>query len=88
MSSAMEAVDEFEVFIKGIQVKDYGDFKRKANTYLERLRQDLAKTSVPAATAQTLEEIRYRLVYKPVEKIEPTRSWILNRTQELREKLK
>ena len=70
-----EAFDLFETQVQGIVVKDYGDFRRKVNTYLERLLESLDETDLKKG--RELEQIKAKLLQVTNGEIEQDRLQIL-----------
>ncbi len=80
----MNAFDEFKIQIKTINVKDFGDFRRKSNTYLNRL---LEKT--PQAQGHPIaRQLKTLVNFEPDWQMESTRRRILKKVDLLREDLK
>lgn len=79
----MSPLDEFEVRIKTLQVKDFGDFRRKSNLYLNRLAQSLPQ----GPAGPVLKEMKNFINFEPDWKMESTRLRILEKVQQLRRTL-
>lgn len=60
MSSNLNAIESFEQQIKKITDSDYGDFKRKANLYLDNLNDILRTESTEAK--KVIAKMRYRIL--------------------------
>ncbi len=79
-----EAIDLFETQLQGIVVKDYGDFRRKVNTYFERLLESLDETDLKKG--RELEQIKAKLVQVTNGEIEQDRLQILQLFNEFKKK--
>lgn len=79
----MEILNDFKVNISAINVKDFGDFRRKSNSYLNRLKDQLP----PEKIGPVYEELKNLINFKPSWQIEPTRRAILEKVDELQAKL-
>ncbi len=79
-----EAIDLFETQVQGIVVKDYGDFRRKVNTYFERLLESLDETDLKKG--RELEQIKAKLVQVTNGEIEQDRLQILQLFNEFKKK--
>ncbi len=79
-----EAIDLFETQLLGIVVKDYGDFRRKVNTYFERLLESLDETDLKKG--RELEQIKAKLVQVTNGEIEQDRLQILQLFNEFKKK--
>ncbi len=75
MSKIEVYLEELIYNIQSIQVKDYGDFKRKSVTYIERAK-ELAKSNT--SDLRLLNDLKNIVLYKNDEHIEKTRAKIIN----------
>jgi len=83
--SPRQAVAFFEQIIAGLYEKDYGDFMRKCNLYLERLAIDI--TGASAEIFKMLERMRMYTVYAPDFDIENTRIRLIHDAAEIRRRI-
>lgn len=74
-------IEELKTAIQGIIVKDYGDFKRKTITYLNRYSEEHNKLSDSAR--RQLDQLKWYIQFHPTHQIEATRQWALNKLDEL-----
>lgn len=80
MSEHIKYIEEFELAIRGINVKDFGDFRRKANSYLIRLAEKIENSS----NKKQLIEIQNFVNFKPDWQIESTRRNIIKKIREIK----
>ena len=81
----MKELDDFKIQIQMIQVKDFGDFRRKSNTYLNRLLESLPQAQGHPVVA----DLKTLVNFKPDwEQMETTRRRILEKVEKLRQSLK
>ena len=82
MLEKVDSLEDLKISIQSINVKDYGDFKRKSVLYINRFLENKA-TSV--LTKKTLTEILHKIQYHPNLDIERTRFWTLQQIKNLRD---
>lgn len=73
-------LDDLKTAISSINVKDYGDFKRKAILYLNRYAEVKA---LQGAKRQIFNDLVSRIQYHTDQNIEKTRSWSLQQLKSL-----
>lgn len=78
-----QLIENFEIQIQNISVKDFGDFKRKANAYLARLEESLGRRDL----SPLMTEMKTFLTYNPNFKMEPTRKKLIEFTQRIKERV-
>ena len=74
-------VEELKTAIQGIIVKDYGDFKRKTITYLNRFAEN--QSQLTDSTRRQMNQMKWHIQYHPSHQIESTRQWALNKLDEI-----
>ncbi len=79
------ALSHFEVQIQSIVVKDYGDFRRKANTYFDRLVEDLGDSS--SKVQPHLSELKNLIAFTSNGNIEDVKQTILSHAEKLKSEL-
>ncbi len=72
--------DGFIEKITDIKEKDYGDFKRKAGQYLNKLQQQLQKDHLDTY----FDEIRCEVIFTPSEDVESAREKIISWAESLK----
>ncbi len=75
-------LDDLKTSIQSINVKDYGDFKRKTVLYINRFAE--LKTTTPAQK-KVLAEMVDKIQFHPNLDIERTRFWALQQIKGLKE---
>lgn len=77
-----DLIQDLEVKIREINVKDFGDFRRKANSYLLRFRENLTNPS--ESVRRVLNEMQRYSNYEPNWLTEDTRRRLLADIQSLK----
>lgn len=82
MLEKVDSIDDLKTSIQSINVKDYGDFKRKAVLYVNRF---MELKSVSASQKKVLREMIDKIQFHPTLDIERTRFWALQQLKNLKE---
>lgn len=77
----MQSVDDLQNAVQGIVVKDYGDFKRKTVTYLNRFQQN---NQLKEDQEKQLAFMKYYIQYHPNLELNDTKLWTLTQIEKLR----
>ncbi len=78
----MKNVDDLRNSIQGIVVKDYGDFKRKTVTYLNRF-SELNKLNDDQL--KHLQFLKWYIQFHPNYQLAETKQWTLNQVEKFRQ---
>lgn len=76
----IKTVDELRNSIQSINVKDYGDFKRKTVTYLNRFNEN---NSLSDNQNKQMAFLKWYIQYHPTLQINETKQWTLNQLEKL-----
>ena len=75
------SITELKTAIQGIIVKDYGDFKRKTITYINRYTEE--NQPLPDQKRRQVDQLKWYIQFHPTHQIEATRQWTLSKLDEL-----
>ncbi len=78
----MKNVDDLRNSIQGIVVKDYGDFKRKTVTYLNRFSE---LNSLNDDQIKHLQFLKWYIQFHPNYQLAETKQWTLNQIEKFRQ---
>ncbi len=81
MLEKVASLDDLKISIQAINVKDYGDFKRKTVLYINRF---LENKSPTPATRKALSDMVDKIQFHPNHDIERTRFWTLQQLKALK----
>lgn len=81
MLEKVASLDDLRISIQAINVKDYGDFKRKTVLYINRF---MENKSTSQGTRQALTEMIDKIQFHPNHDIERTRFWALQQLKALK----
>lgn len=82
MLEKVDSLEDLKISIQGINVKDYGDFKRKSVLYINRFLENRVTTE---STKKTLTAMLHKIQYHPNLDIERTRFWALQQIKALKD---
>ncbi len=77
----MQNVDDLRNSIQGIVVKDYGDFKRKTVTYLNRFNEN---NKLNDKQLKHIEFLKWYIQYHPTLDLSQTKQWTLNQIEKFK----
>lgn len=77
----IETVDDLQNLIQAIVVKDYGDFKRKTVTYLNRFSEN---NSLSDEQKKQMLFLKWYIQFHPNGQLTETKQWTLDQIQKLR----
>lgn len=80
MDSTLINAEQFEILLRTINVKDFGDFRRKLNSYVCRMQEVYTSPSQRRVLAQ----MKVYLNFEPNWKIEESRRQLLNFNSQLK----
>jgi len=81
MLEKVDSLEDLKISIQSINVKDYGDFKRKAVLYINRFLENRVSTE---STKKVLKDMIDKVQFHPTLDIERTRFWILQQIKSLK----
>lgn len=81
MLEKVASLEDLKTSIQAINVKDYGDFKRKTVLYINRYMENKGATQ---ATRKVLVEMIDKIQFHPNHDIERTRFWALQQLKALK----
>lgn len=76
----MQTVDDLRNSIQAIVVKDYGDFKRKTVTYLNRFEEN---NSLTEKQKKQMNFLKWYIQYHPNHQLNETKLWTINQLEKL-----
>lgn len=82
MLEKVASLDDLKISIQSINVKDYGDFKRKSILYINRF---LENKPVSSSVQNIFTEMIHKIQYSPNLDIETTRFWTLQKIKSLKD---
>lgn len=82
MLEKVDSLEDLKISIQGINVKDYGDFKRKSVLYINRFLENKATTE---STKKALTAVLHKIQYHSNLDIERTRFWTLQQIKALKD---
>lgn len=82
MLEKVASVEDLKTAIQSINVKDYGDFKRKTVLYINRY---MELKNVPVPTKKVLTDMVDKIQFHPNHDIERTRFWALQQLKGLKD---
>lgn len=78
----MKTVEDLRNSIQAIVVKDYGDFKRKTTTYLNRFAEN---NSLSEEQQKHLFFLKWYIQYHPNFELSETKQWTLNQIEKFKQ---
>ncbi len=78
----MKNVDDLRNSIQGIVVKDYGDFKRKTVTYLNRFSEN---NSLSDEHIKHVQFLKWYIQFHPNLELSETKQWTLNQIEKFKQ---
>lgn len=82
MLEKVASLDDLRLSIQSINVKDYGDFKRKSILYINRF---MEAKNLPPMTKKILTDMINKIQFHPNHDIERTRFWSLQQLKTLKD---
>lgn len=74
----MKTVDDLRNSIQGIFAKDYGDFKRKTITYLNRYNEN---NNLSDQQKKHLDVLKWYIQFHPNHRLDETKQWTLDQIE-------
>jgi hypothetical protein len=82
MLEKVDSVDDLKTSIQAINVKDYGDFKRKTVLYINRF---MERKGLTPANKKILTDMIDKIQFHPTLDIERTRFWAMQQLKNMKD---
>ena len=79
--NSVETIDDLKTAVQGIVVKDYGDFKRKTMTYLNRYLEN--KGDLSEEEQKQVQFMKWYIQFHPNLDLNSTKLWTLQQLEKL-----